>query len=81
MAHFRFRRSFGKVGTRRFRGARPDATPVIPGVDNYLRPDGLSLYRQPDALSLYKRPYVAPLPPTDAWDDSVVWDDLALWAD
>jgi surface protein len=27
MAHFRFRRSFGNVGTRRFRGARPDATP------------------------------------------------------
>ena len=24
MAHFRFRRSFGQVGTRRFRGARPD---------------------------------------------------------
>ena len=24
MAHFRFRRSFGNVGTRRFRGARPD---------------------------------------------------------
>jgi hypothetical protein len=23
MAHFRFRRSFGQVGTRRFRGARP----------------------------------------------------------
>ena len=23
MAHFRFRRSFGNVGTRRFRGARP----------------------------------------------------------
>ena len=57
MAHFRFRRSFGNVGTRRFRGARPDSTPVIPGVDNYLRPDGLSLYRQPDATSLYKRPF------------------------
>ena len=28
MAHFRFRRSFGNVGTRRFRGARPDATLV-----------------------------------------------------
>ena len=27
MAHFRFRRSFGNVGTLRFRGARPDATP------------------------------------------------------
>jgi len=27
MAPFRFRRSFGNVGTRRFRGARPDATP------------------------------------------------------
>ena len=25
MAHFRFRRSFGNVGTRRFRGARPPA--------------------------------------------------------
>jgi hypothetical protein len=30
MAHFRFRRSFGNVGTRRFRGARPDLTPVGP---------------------------------------------------
>jgi len=57
MAHFRFRRSFGNVGTRRFRGARPDLTQVIPEVDNYLRPDGLSLYRQPDATSLYKRPF------------------------
>ena len=28
MAHFRFRRSFGNVGTRRFRGARPDSTPA-----------------------------------------------------
>jgi len=56
MAHFRFRRSFGNVGTRRFRGARPDATPVGPGIYNYLRPDGLSLYRRPDGTSLYKRP-------------------------
>jgi len=53
MAHFRFRRSFGNVGTRRFRGARPDATL---GIYNYLRPDGLSLYRRPDGTSLYKRP-------------------------
>ena len=30
MAHFRFRRSFGNVGTRRFRGARPSATPTPP---------------------------------------------------
>ena len=56
MAHFRFRRSFGQVGTRRFRGARPDLTPTPSGVDDYLRPDGLSLYRQPDGTSLYKRP-------------------------
>ena len=28
MAHFRFRRSFGNVGTRRFRGARPLDTPT-----------------------------------------------------
>ena len=30
MAHFRFRRSFGNVGTRRFRGARPDIIPPVP---------------------------------------------------
>ena len=30
MSHFRFRRSFGNVGTRRFRGARPDITPPVP---------------------------------------------------
>lgn len=30
MAHFRFRRSFGNVGTRRFRGVRPDITPPVP---------------------------------------------------
>ena len=30
MAHFRFRRSFGNVGTRRFRGVRPDIIPPVP---------------------------------------------------
>ena len=28
MGHFRFRRSFGNVGTRRFRGARPNGSPL-----------------------------------------------------
>ena len=37
MAHFRFRRSFGNVGTRRFRGARPlGSTPAFsPEATNY----------------------------------------------
>jgi len=30
----------------------------LSGVDNYLRPDALSLYRRPDATSLYKRPLI-----------------------
>jgi hypothetical protein len=35
MAHFRFRRSFGNVGTRRFRGARPFSLATTLILDEY----------------------------------------------
>ena len=74
MAHFRFRRSFGDVGTRRFRGARPlGSTPTF-------SPEALDYFSRLDTAG--DTTYTAYKQPLANYIDSLValggayWDDM-----
>jgi len=74
MAHFRFRRSFGNVGTRRFRGARPlGSTPAF-------SPEALDYFSRLDTAG--DTTYVDYKQPLANYIDSLVslggayWDDM-----
>jgi len=74
MAHFRFRRSFGNVGTRRFRGARPlGSTPTF-------SPEALDYFSRLDTAG--DTTYTAYKQPLANYIDSLVtlggayWDDM-----
>ena len=71
MAHFRFRRSFGNVGTRRFRGARPlGSTPTF-------SPEALNYFSRLDAAG--DTTYVDYKQPLANYIDSLVTLGGAYW--